>query len=46
MCALVTKEVTPEPSFDLSAEVEPLIREFGEMFLEDLPDELPPMRDI
>lgn len=44
--ALVTRAVTPDPSSDLPVVVKSLIREFGEMFPEDLLDELPLMHDI
>lgn len=46
MFALIARSMTFNPIFDLPTEVEPLIRKFGEMFPEDLPNELPPMRDI
>lgn len=46
MFAVVAKAVTPDPISDLPTEIELLIREFREMFPEDLPDKLSLMCDI
>lgn len=47
---LVAKFIASDLPFefesDLLVKVEPLLREFGGMFLKDLPDEFPPMRDM
>lgn len=43
---LVTKEATLESASECPLEVELILRKFQDMFLEDLPDELPPMHDI
>ena len=39
-------EVSKEPTTSISHEVEPVSREFQDVFPEELPNELPPMRDI
>ena len=43
---LATKEITKESNTAIPSEVTPLIAEFADVFPEDLPDKLPPMRDI
>ena len=43
---LVTKEITKESNTAIPSEVTPVIAEFADVFPEDLPDTLPPMRDI
>ncbi|XP_020258176.1 uncharacterized protein LOC109834550 [Asparagus officinalis] len=43
---LTAREVTKESSNPLPPEVTPVITEFADVFPEDLPDKLPPMRDI
>lgn len=44
--ALVAKEVPKEETLDIPQAVEPNFKEFQDVFPEDLPHELPPMRDI
>ena len=44
--ALVATESTPEPPLDLPPEALPIVREFSQVFPEELPDHLPPLRDI
>jgi len=43
---LATKEITKESNTAIPPEVTPMIAEFADVFPEDLPDKLPPMRDI
>ena len=43
---LVTKEITKESNTAIPPEVTSVIAEFADVFPEDLPDKLPPMRDI
>lgn len=44
--ALVTKGASPESTIEHSPEVEPIFREFRDMFPDDLSDKLPHMRDV
>ena len=46
MFALVTKAVTDDKAIEVPREAEPLLQEFQDVFPEDLPNELPPLRDI
>ncbi|XP_020257552.1 uncharacterized protein LOC109834065 [Asparagus officinalis] len=43
---LITREVAKESNTSLPPEVTPMISEFANVFPEDLPEKLPPMRDI
>ncbi|XP_042484577.1 splicing factor 3A subunit 2-like [Macadamia integrifolia] len=43
---LVTREVTPQPEVTYSAPIRELLSNFSDLVPDDLPDELPPMRDI
>ena len=43
---LATKKITKEFNTVIPPEVTPVISEFADVFPEDLPDKLPPMRDI
>ena len=43
---LATKEITKESNTATPPEVTPVIAEFADVFPEDLPDKLSPMRDI
>ena len=44
--ALVARESSEEETQDLPSEVVPILKEFAQVFLDELPDRLPPMRDI
>ncbi|XP_058103238.1 uncharacterized protein LOC131246829 [Magnolia sinica] len=44
--ALVAREITPEVPSELPCEVTSVLKEYSDVFPEDLPNELPPMRDI
>lgn len=44
--AVVSKEISSEFALDYPPEVEPILAKFREMFPEDLPNQLLPMRDI
>ena len=43
---LTTKKITKESNIAIPPEVTPVIAEFADVFLEDLPYKLLPMRDI
>ena len=43
---LVAKEVTDDSLEQILPTVVPILKEFTDVFLEELPDSLPPMRDI
>ena len=43
---LAIKEITKEANTAIPPKVTPMIAEFADVFPEDLPDKLPPMRDI
>ena len=44
--AMVFTKKAPKNSLEVPVAVQPLIKEFQELFLEELPVELPPMQDI
>ena len=44
--ALVAKEQITQPQMVVPPAVQPILREFKLVFPEDLPDTLPPLRDI
>ena len=44
--ALVAKEQITQPQMVVPPAVQPILREFESVFLEDLPDTLSPLRDI
>jgi len=44
--ALVAKEQVTEPQLEVPIAAQPILTEFASVFPEDLPDTLPPMRDI
>lgn len=45
MFVVVAKKVSKDPK-ELPEEVDSMLKEFQDIFLEDLPEHLPPMRDI
>ena len=46
MFALVTKQVQEPPKIRIPIEVQALLHEYSDLTPEELPKELPPMRDI
>ena len=44
--ALVAKEQITQPQLVVPQAVQPILKEFESVFPEDLPDTLPPLRDI
>ena len=44
--ALVATDSSEEKNQDLPSEVVPILKEFAQVFPDELPDQLPPMRDI
>lgn len=44
--AVVPKEISKEPTAEIPQEAEPIFLEFRDVFPEELPNELLPMRDI
>jgi hypothetical protein len=46
MFALMAREIEPIVHEDPPEDAQPILKEFCDIFLDELPDELPPMRDI
>jgi len=44
--ALVARDSSKEPEREIPLEAQPLLKEFTQVFPDDLPDQLPPLRDI